>query len=131
VASAKFGDGWDICGARTYAILDGTSATPTWVTPVSESPTANTFIIRVAIDLESYVAASPHTMTLAVGFANYPVSADALHPTKTYSFTITVVAATCDCTLIVWNEPENIPRIMYAAVVTTPYSHDLDEAGPL
>ena len=44
---------------------------------------------------------------------------------------IVVQAATCDCTLITWLDPENIPIIMNAMVVTTPISHTLKEAGPL
>ena len=74
----------------------------------------------VNIDDESYVDSSPHTMALTVGFADYPVSDDALHPTIELSFDVTVVAAVCDCSLITWNEPENIPRYLTASVVTTP-----------
>ena len=85
----------------------------------------------MAIDDEAYAVNSPHTMTLVVGLADYPVSTDALHPTRTYTFDVTVVAATCDCTLIQWNEPENIPLIMNALVVTTPATQTLLEAGPL
>ena len=105
-ASTLYGDGWDICGARTYAIVDSTGATPTWVTPVTEvgeSQTANTFIIRIAIDDESYVGNNPHAMTIRVGFVDYPVSTDAEHPTVDFNFEINVVAAVCDCTLITWN----------------------------
>ena len=41
------------------------------------------------------------------------------------------MAAVCDCTLIQRNEPENIPRTIFASVVTTPATQELDEAGPL
>ena len=70
-------------------------------------------------------------MTIVVGFATYPVSADALHPTRSFTFDINVVAAVCDCTLITWNEPENIPLIINASVVTTHTVTTLLEAGPL
>jgi len=69
-------------------------------------------------------------MSLLVGFANYPVSADALHPTNSYSFDIAVTAASCDCSLITWNDPENIPILLTAMVVTEPTSQELLEAGP-
>lgn len=36
VASTLYSDGWATCGARTYAIVDSTGATPTWVTAVSD-----------------------------------------------------------------------------------------------
>ena len=71
-------------------------------------------------DDETYVDASPHSMTLTVGFEDYPVSDDALHPTIDLTFDVNVVAAVCDCSLITWNEPENIPRYLTASVVTTP-----------
>lgn len=120
VASTTYGDGWDTCGARTYAITDSTGATPTWVTAVAEGASANKFIIRVAIDDETYIGSSPHSMSILVGFANYPVSADALHPTNSYSFNVDVTAATCDCSLITWNDPENIPILLSSMVVTQP-----------
>jgi len=122
-------NGWNTCGDRTYSIVDANNLTPTWVTAVNEAAVADgngdlqvspSFIIRVEIDDESYVAGSPHTMTLTVGFATYPVADDADHPTRTYTFDINVLAPVCDCTLITWNEPENIPLLMNAMVVTTP-----------
>jgi hypothetical protein len=58
-------------------------------------------------------------MTITVNFADYPVSDDADHPTRSWNFDVTVVEATCDCSLITWNEPENIPILMYTEVVTT------------
>lgn len=131
VASTLYSDGWETCGARTYAITDANGDTPTWVTAVTEGASANNFIIRVSIDDETYVDNSPHAMSVTVGFANYPVADDALHPTSSYDFSITIIAAVCDCTLITWNEPENIPRIITASVVTTPATQALDEAGPL
>jgi len=70
-------------------------------------------------------------MTVRVGFADYPVSDDALNPTAEYNFNIVVLQPVCDCSLISWNEPDNIPRYMFAWVVTTPAQQDLDEAGPL
>jgi hypothetical protein len=70
-------------------------------------------------------------MTIVVGFATYPVADDALHPTRTFTFNINVVAPVCDCTLITWNEPENIPLIINPSVVTTPTTTTLLEAGPL
>jgi hypothetical protein len=133
-------NGWNTCGDRTYSIVDAGGNVPTWVTAVNEAAVADgngdlqvssTFIIRVEIDDESYVGTSPHTMTLTVGFADYPVTDDAAHPTKVFTFDVTVLAATCDCTLITWNEPENIPLIMNAMVVTTPATQTLLEAGPL
>ena len=130
-ASAAYGDGWNVCGPRTYAITNDKGVTPSWVTVVTVGAINNNFIIRVAIDDETYVGTSPHTMTLLVGFANYPKSADPLHPTRTFTFTITVVKAVCDCILITWKEPENLPHIVKAMVVTTPAKQDLDEAGPL
>lgn len=69
-------------------------------------------------------------MTLTVGFADYPVADDAEHPTATFNFDINVLDADCDCSLITWNEPENIPIIMQSMVVTTPASNTLLEAGP-
>jgi len=59
------------------------------------------------------------------------VADDASHPAKSYPFVVIVEAATCDCALILWNEPENIPLIMNAMVVTTPATQTLLEAGPL
>lgn len=129
-ASTNYGDGWSTCGDRTYALTDVNGDTPAWVTAHAQTETANQFIIRVAIDDESYVG-SPHTMTLTVGFATYPVADDADHPTATFTFDINVENADCDCSLITWNEPENIPIIMQAMVVTTPTSNELLEAGPL
>ena len=117
------------CGSRTYVITDDTGAVPTWVTAVAHPTDATKFNIRVAIDTESYVKV--HTLTIKVGFTDYPVSADALHPTKDYTVAVTVVAAACDCSLITWNEPENLPLIMDAMVVTTPATQTLLEAGPL
>lgn len=130
-ASTLYSDGWETCGARTYAITDSNGDTPTWVTAVTEGASTNMFIVRVSIDDESYVGTSPHGMTVTVGFADYPVSTDALHPTEAFTFDITIIAPVCDCTLITWNEPENIPRIIYASVVTAPAEQTLDEAGPL
>jgi hypothetical protein len=70
-------------------------------------------------------------MSIVVGFATYPVADDASHPTRTFTFTVTVVAAVCDCTLITWNEPENIPLVIAPSVVTTHTVTTLLEAGPL
>lgn len=117
------------CGSRTYVITDDTGAVPTWVTAVAHATDATKFNIRVAIDTESYVKV--HTLTIKVGFTDYPVSADALHPTKDYTVAVTVIAAACDCSLITWNEPANIPLIMDAMVVTTAATQTLLEAGPL
>ena len=117
-------NGWDTCGDRTYDIVDANGDTPTWVTavnvPAVDGVVSPTFIIRVQIDDETYVDNSPHSMTITTGFAGYPVTDDALHPTRSFTFDITVLAASCDCTLITWNEPENIPLLMDAMVVTTP-----------
>jgi len=41
-------------------------------------------------------------MTIKVSFKDYPVSADAAHPTKTYTVNVIVTAATCNCSLIPW-----------------------------
>ena len=130
VASTTYGDGLNTCGARSYEITDSTGKTPSWVTAVSTGADAGKFIIRVSIDDESYIAKSPHNMLIKVGFANYPASADALHPTRTFPFTVNVQAATCDCSLITWNDPKNIPVIINASVVTKPTSQVLLEAGP-
>lgn len=70
-------------------------------------------------------------MTITTGFASYPVSDDADHPTRSFTFDVTVLTASCDCSLITWNEPENIPLLMSAMVVTTPATQTLLEAGPL
>jgi len=110
-------------------IKDSTGAVPTWVTAITDGAAANKFIIQVAIDDETYIT-NVHAMTVEVGFANYPTSADALHPTKTFSFNVDVKAAVCDCSLVTWNDPENIPILMSAMVVTEPASQLLLEAGP-
>lgn len=119
-ASTTYGDGVSTCGARTYVITDSTGAVPTWVTAHAVPTDPTKFTVRVKIDTESYVAASPHTMNIKVTFTNYPIADDALHPTKTYPIAITVTAAACDCSLISWNEPKNLPLIMSSMVVTTP-----------
>lgn len=133
-------NGWNTCGDRTYSIVDANGNTPTWVTAINvpavvdangDTQVSSTFVISVAIDDESYVSASPHSMTITVAFANYPVSDDAAHPTKSWTFDVVVAAATCDCSLIIWNDPENIPLIMNAMVVTSPATQELLEAGPL
>ena len=122
-------NGWNTCGDRTYTIVDANGDTPTWVTAVNvpavvdsngDAQVSSTFVISVAIDDESYVAASPHTMTITVAFTDYAVADDSAHPARSWTFDVVVSAATCDCTLITWNEPENIPLIMNAMVVTTP-----------
>ena len=49
------------------------------------------FIIRVQIDDETYVNGGvAHAMVLTVGFADYPVSADADHPTIVFNFDVLV-----------------------------------------
>ena len=131
MASDSYGDGWSTCGDRTFAITDSSGATPSWVTAVTVGAATNTITIRVVIDDETYIGSSPHTMSMTVGFANYPTSDDAQHPTRTYTFDITVVAAVCDCTLVTWDAPVDIPRVVNAMVVTTPATQELDEAGPL
>lgn len=132
-ASTTFGDGWDTCGARTYEIKDSTGATATWVSAVTEGIddlAANKFAIRVAIDDETYADNSPHTMTVTVGLADYPVADDANHPTITFNFVVEVLAAVCNCSLIEWNTPPNVPLVLNAMVVTQPAQQDLLEAGP-
>ena len=145
-ASTLYGDGWSTCGQRSYSIVDSNGNVPTWVTAVYSDDNTNDFHIRVNIDDESYAtttsSADPteiatysgvpaHAMTLTVGFVDYPVADDADHPTIEFSFEVDVIKAVCDCTLILWNEPENIPLIMNAMVVTTPAEQELLVAGPL
>ena len=98
-------------------IKDSTGVVPTWVTAITDGAAANKFIIQVAIDDETYIT-NVHAMTIEVGFVNYPTSTDALHPTKTFNFNVDVKAAVCDCSLVTWNDPENIPILMSAMVVT-------------
>lgn len=145
-ASTLYGDGWSTCGERSYSIVDSNGDTPTWVTAVYSDTSTNEFFIRVNIDDENYATTTSssdaaeiaafdtvpaHAMTLTVGFVDYPVSDDADHPTIEINFEVDVIKAVCDCTLILWNEPENIPLIMNAMVVTTPAEQELLVAGPL
>ena len=75
------------------------------------------------------VASSPHTLTVSTSFKNYPAAADADHPTLTSTIKIIFQAATCDCTLITWKDPDSV-LTTNAMVVTTPTELMLVEAGP-
>ena len=116
--SSKFGnlDGWTTCGPRTYYIEDLSDNTEsTWVTIAEDTSTpGETFFLRVSIDEESYVG--DYNFRLTIGFENYPLADDPLHPIFTVDFEVTVVAAECDCSLISWDEPGNIPDLLDALV---------------
>jgi hypothetical protein len=145
-ASTTYGNGYDTCGERAYAITDATGAVPTWITAKTAEQelreitaagkeastatiTAGNFALTVAQDLEAMVASSPHVITIKTSFVTYPVSADASHPTLTTTISVTFTAATCDCTLITWKDPATYSTTN-AMVVTTPTTLTLTEAGP-
>lgn len=55
-----------------------------------------------------------HTIVLTTEFLDYPVSADVLNPQLTTTITITIVAATCDCSLILF---QNLAPYSYSTMV--------------
>lgn len=86
-----------------------------WVTIVEETTTpGETFFLRVSIDEEAYVG--NYNFRLTIGFETYPLVDDALHPILVVDFDVEVVAAVCDCSLISWDEPGNIPDLLDALV---------------
>lgn len=46
-----------------------------------------------------------HNLQLYVTMVNYPTDSDGAHPTLLSSFTLTITAASCDCTLLDWLYP--------------------------
>ena len=80
-----------------FEITDANGAAVSWITAKTYEAeqleiantqnkatiTAGNFELTVKQDLEAMVASSPHTLTIKTTFKNYPVSADALHPTLT------------------------------------------------
>lgn len=128
-ASKVYNDGWSTCGGRSYYIEDLSDNTEaTWVTVDEVTDTqGETFYLRVAIDEDDMVG--DHDFQITVGFVDYTVADDALHATVSTTFTVTIVAAVCECELISWNEPGNIPDL-HSALVDYESSITVREAGP-
>ena len=62
-----------------------------------------------------------HELALYVTMLNYPTASDGAHPTLLSNFDLTITPATCDCTLLDWENPaaQSISTTVLKAVPDT------------
>ena len=90
-----------ICGPRLYQVLDATNTASVLVN-VSDLGSGNYKLIATSSD-ELYEG--NQSLTFRVTFANYPLTANAAYPKADTPFVLKVIPATCDCSLITWDNP--------------------------
>ena len=75
-----------------------------------------TYNIRAYSDLEANEGT--HNLILRVTFTNYPQATSTSYPKAETDFMLTISAATCDCTLITWDNPAQLT--LTTGLMTTP-----------
>ena len=115
VDSAEETYGEDSCGARIYTIVERGDLTYAQVPYARvETVTFNQeYKIVSDYDLEDYEGV--HDLDLYVTLVNYPTEDLGSHPTLLSPFTLTIQAATCDCSLLVWTLPDD--QSLYTTVL--------------
>lgn len=102
VDSAGTTYGSTVCGTRLYEIYDISSDTITEVATVIDNGSGN-YEIRAFSENEDNEGS--HNLRLKVTFVDYPLADSETFPEATTNFFLTVNQATCDCTLITWDNP--------------------------
>lgn len=59
-----------------------------------------------------------HSLRLKVTFTDYPLTSNSAYPFAETIFLVSITEATCDCTLITWDEPAQI--LLSTGLMTSP-----------
>ena len=95
--------GATVCGNRLYEIYDISDNTITEVATV-EDLTGGNYQVKVFSEDENHEGS--HNLMLRVTFADYPLTDNASYPVAETNFLVYISQATCDCSLITWDNPE-------------------------
>lgn len=104
-----------VCGDRLYEIYDISSNDITTVAVVEEVSTGNYQIKAYSTDEN---VEGTHNLRLRVTFVDYPQADDVTFPMAESNFMINVQQATCDCSLITWDEPDML--FLTTGLMTSP-----------
>ena len=89
--------GLDLCGAKTYLIVDASDNAISWMPITGSGPYTIT-----ASPIEESLVGSTLDYYLKITFTN---QADYPNPVKRMSLPVTITDATCDCDLLTWDNP--------------------------
>ena len=99
-AGASYGS--TVCGTRLYEILEFSTSVVSEVATV-EDLGGGDYQIRAYSENEDHEGT--HPLKLRVTFVDYPLTDSTDYPVAETAFTLTIQQATCDCSLITWDEP--------------------------
>lgn len=105
VDSAGTTYGTTVCGDRLYEIYDISSNELTEVATIVDLGSGN-YQIRAYSELEANEGS--HNLRLRVTFADYPLADNSNYPKADTNFLLYIKQATCDCSLITWDNPEQL-----------------------
>jgi hypothetical protein len=95
--------GATVCGNRLYEIYDISDDTITSVATV-EDLTGGNYQVKVYSEDENHEGS--HNLKLRVTFADYALADNASYPYADTNFLVFISQATCDCSLITWDNPD-------------------------
>ena len=97
--------GATVCGARLYEIYDISDSTITEVAVVEDLTSGN---FQIAAFTENEDHEGSHNLKLRVTFVDYPLTDNENYPKVETNFLLYISQATCDCSLITWDEPAQL-----------------------
>ena len=103
IDSAGTTHGATVCGDRQYELIDISTNIITVVAVVVAGDTAGTYKIR-AFSTDENTEGS-HNLRLRVTFKNYPLLDNENYPKAETNFALFIKQASCDCSLITWDNP--------------------------
>lgn len=92
-----------LCGDRNYEVVDANTGSPNaiaWITVTKDLTAIDTHTITFNPDDISLVTGAAHTYYLKTTYAEY-----AAHAPQYTTMSVQVTAATCDCSLLQWDNP--------------------------
>lgn len=113
--------GTTVCGQRTYYVEDISSGQESHVVTVHVSDDLSLGDYMLVATSQDEADENFHNLKLEVSFTDYPLTDDPTFPTTSTAFSLLVDQASCDCSLITWDNPEKLyltTGLMYDPVDT-------------